>query len=226
MNIAVLGTGVVGKVLAGKLAALGHQVTLGTRDPEASLARREAGRFGEAPLVDWLGEHPAVRLATFAEAARHGELAFLATGGQVTLAAVALAGDGLDGKIVVDVTNPLDFSRGMPPTLAVCNDDSLGEQVQGALPRAQVVKALNTVNAALMVDPGGVGGGDHTLFVCGDDAGAKGRVTGLLREWFGWRDVIDLGDITNARGQEMLLPLWVRLYGAFGSPAFNFKVVR
>jgi predicted dinucleotide-binding enzyme len=114
----------------------------------------------------------------------------------------------------------------MPPSLTVCNTDSLGEQIQRAFPAARVVKALNTVNAQVMVDPAGVGGGDHDLFVCGDDAEAKRQVTDWLGEWFGWRNVVDLGDISTARGTEMLLPLWVRLWAALGTPRFNLKVVR
>jgi predicted dinucleotide-binding enzyme len=126
--------------------------------------------------------------------------------------------------LLIDVANPLDFSRGMPPTLSVCNTDSLGEQIQRALPALKVVKALNTTNASVMANPAAVGDGNHTLFVCGNDADAKARVTELVRS-FGWRDVVDVGDITAARGTEMLLPLWLRLYGAFKTPLFNFKVV-
>ena len=132
----------------------------------------------------------------------------------------------LDGKILIDVANPLDFSRGMPPSLTVCNTDSLGEQIQRAFPAVKVVKTLNTTNAFVMVDPAQVAGGDHTLFVSGNDAAAKTRVTELLEGWFGWKQVIDLGDITTARGTEMLLPIWIRLMGALKTPMFNFKIVR
>lgn len=127
---------------------------------------------------------------------------------------------------MLDVANPLDFSRGMPPTLTVCNTDSLAEQLQAAFPRLRVVKTLNTTNAMVMVNPGTVAGGDHSLFVCGNDAQAKASVTGWLGEWFGWRDVIDLGDVTAARGAEMILPIWIRLWGALGTPMFNFKIAR
>ncbi|MEQ1568431.1 MAG: NAD(P)-binding domain-containing protein [Myxococcota bacterium] len=227
MKIAVLGTGVVGKTLAAKLVALGHDVKIGTRDPDASRARTAPDSFGGPSLASFLAEHPAVSLATLPEAARHGELVFNATSGQGAVEAVRLAGAAaLDGKVVVDISNPLDFSRGMPPSLTVCNDDSLGEQVQRALPGSKVVKTLNTVNAYLMVDPGQLAAGDHTMFVCGDDAGAKATVTELLRGWFGWRDVIDLGGIAQSRGTEMYLPLWVRLYGALQNPTFSIKVVR
>jgi predicted dinucleotide-binding enzyme len=227
MKIGILGTAVVGKTLAGKLASLGHDVTIGTRDPAASRARTERGSFGEPPLSAFLAEHPTVGLGTFAEAAGHGEIVLNATSGQGALAALALAGAAnLDGKVLVDLSNPLDFSRGMPPTLTVCNDDSLGERIQRAFPRAKVVKTLNTVNADLMVAPALLAGGDHTMFVCGDDPGAKAAVTGYLKDWFGWRDVVDLGGIAMARGTEMYLPLWVRLYGALRTPMFSVKVVR
>jgi len=121
--------------------------------------------------------------------------------------------------------NPLDFSRGMPPSLSVCNTDSLGEQLQRTFPEVRVVKSLNTCNAKLMTAPGELKGGDHTMFVCGNDGGAKSQVKELLQA-FGWKDVIDLGDISNARGTEMVLPVWIRLMGALKTPVFNFKVVR
>jgi predicted dinucleotide-binding enzyme len=124
------------------------------------------------------------------------------------------------------VSNPLDFSQGFPPTLSVCNADSLAEQLQRAFPRVKVVKTLNTTTAALMVNPAAVGGGDHTMFVAGNDESARGAVARWLGEWFGWRDVIELGDLSNARGMEMLLPMWVRLMRTLGTPMFNFKIVR
>jgi predicted dinucleotide-binding enzyme len=227
MNIAILGTGIVGKTLAEKLDSLGHSVQLGTRDPEATLARNEPDMAGGPPLRVWLESHPKVTLAPFAEAARHGEIVIHSLSGQGALPGLKLAGAAaLAGKILVDVSNPLDFSKGMPPTLSVANTDSLGEQIQRELPNVKVVKTLNTVSAFLMVDPGSLAGAEHTLFVAGNDPGAKGEVTRLLKEWFGWKDVIDLGDISMARGTEMWLPLWVRLWGALGTPAFNLKIVR
>lgn len=227
MKLAILGTGIVGKTLADKLSALGHDVMIGTRDPAASRARTTPDAFGGPPLSTFLAEHPSVALGTLAEAARHGEIVLNATSGQGALQALEQSGaEHLAGKILVDISNPLDFSRGMPPSLTVCNDDSLGEQVQRAFPSAKVVKTLNTVNAYLMVAPGMLAGGDHTMFVCGDDADAKATVTTLLGEWFGWKDVIDLGGIAMSRGTEMYLPLWVRLYGALQNPMFSIKVVR
>ena len=166
-------------------------------------------------------------MGTFGEAATHGEVLLNATSGSGSLPALQAAGEeNLGDKILIDIANPLDFSQGMPPRLFIANDDSLGEQIQAAFPRMKVVKTLNTTNTSVMAAPGKLAGGDHTMFVCGNDAEAKDRVTTWLREWFGWRDVIDLGDITNARGTEMLLPIWVRLWGALGTPTFNFKVVR
>jgi len=132
----------------------------------------------------------------------------------------------LAGKILVDIANPLDFSKGMPPTLAICNTDSLGERIQATFPAARVVKTLNTVNASVMVNPRQVADGDHHVFLSGNDADAKARVTTLLREDFGWRHVLDLGDISTARGTEMLLPIWIRLWSALGTHLFNLKLVR
>jgi 8-hydroxy-5-deazaflavin:NADPH oxidoreductase len=226
MRIAVLGTGVVGQTVAGKLASLGHEVALGTRDPAATLARTEPGAFGNPSFADWSRANPAVRVATFADAASGAELVVNASAGAASLQVLAQAGaENLDGKILVDISNPLDFSQGMPPRLTVCNDDSLGEQIQRAYPGAKVVKTLNTVNAFLMVDPRQLADGEHTMFVCGDDPEAKAQVTGLL-EAFGWKDVIDLGGISMARGTEMMLPLWVRIWGATQNPMFSFRVVR
>ncbi|MFN0249646.1 MAG: NADPH-dependent F420 reductase [Kofleriaceae bacterium] len=227
MKIGVLGSGIVAKTIAGKLDSLGHAVKLGTRDVEATLARNEPDMTGGPPLRTWLESHPRVALATHAEAAAYGDIVVNALSGQGALAGLRAAGESnLSGKILIDISNPLDFSKGFPPTLTVSNTDSLGEQIQAALPTTKVVKTLNTVNAFLMVDPQQLAAGDHTMFVCGNDAGAKAEVTRILKEGFGWKDVVDLGDITNARGSEMWLPLWVRLYGALKTPMFGLKVVR
>ena len=226
MKIAVLGTGTVGRTVAAKLADLGHDVVVGTRDPHATLARFEPDAMGNPPFPVWHAEHPAVRLVTYAEAAADGEFVVNATGGAGSLAAVAQAGAAnLAGKVLLDISNPLDFSRGFPPTLFVKDDDSLAEQIQRAVPDARVVKSLNTMTAALMVDPNRVGGGDHSTFVSGDDPAAKRAVVDLLSS-MGHTDVIDLGDLSTARGAEMLLPIWVRLMGALGTPYFNFKIAR
>jgi len=227
MNIGIFGTGMVAKSIAGKLASLGHSVKLGTREVKATLARSEPDMAGGPPLRTWLESNPSVALGTYAEAAAHGELVVCALSGQGALPGLQQAGtEALAGKILIDISNPLDFSKGMPPSLSVANTDSLGEQIQRAFPATKVVKTLNTVNAFLMADPQQLAGGDHSMVVCGNDAGAKAEVTRILKDWFGWKDVIDLGDITNARGSEMFLPLWVRLYGALQTPMFNIKIVR
>lgn len=216
MRVGVLGTGMVGRTIATRLVELGHAVMMGSRS-----AQSEA-------LVDWLDEaggEPGG--GTFAEAASSAELVFNCTAGGASLEALAAAGaDSLAGKTLVDVANPLDFSKGMPPLLSVCNGDSLGEQIQAAYPQSRVVKALNTVNHLVMTDPGRVPG-DHDIFICGDDDGAKLEVATLL-ESFGWpRDsILDLGDISGARGTEMYLPLWLRLYGTFDGGDLNIKVRR
>lgn len=227
MKIGILGTGMVGQTLSAKLDELGHGVMIGTRDVAQTQARNEPHPYGLPPFSAWHAEHQGVRLGTFAEAARHGEAVINATNGTGSLNALRRAGEqNLAGKVLIDVSNPLDFSQGMPPSLAVCNTDSTGEQIQRALPAVKVVKALNTVTASLMVNPSLVNGGDHTLFICGNDAEAKAQVAAWLREWFGWRDLLDLGDITSARGMEMYLPLWLRAWGALGTGVFNVQVVK
>jgi predicted dinucleotide-binding enzyme len=199
MRIGVLGTGTVGRTIAAKLRELGHDVLVGSRSA------------GDDAVP-------------FADAAAHGELVFNCTAGAASLEALGAAGEeNLTGKVLVDVTLPLDFSQGSPPRLFVCNDDSLGEQIQRAWPEARVVKTLNTVNAAVMVDP--IPG--TNLFVCGNEEEAKAQVGELLQS-FGWPAdaIIDLGDISNARATEMYLPLWIRMMGALGTAHFNITVVQ
>ncbi|MGF1661485.1 MAG: NADPH-dependent F420 reductase [Kineosporiaceae bacterium] len=226
MKVAVLGTGSVGRVLAGKLSALGHDVVVGTRDPQATAGRSGADGYGNPPWRDWAAGHPGVRLAGYAAAASGADLVVNATAGGVSVAALRAAGlAAMPGVVVLDIANPLDHSAGFPPTLFVTGTDSLGERIQAAFPQARVVKSLNTMAADLMVDPGGLREGDHTVFVSGDDDAAKAQVTALLRS-FGHTDVVDLGDITTARGTEALLPAWLRLFTALGTPHFQFKVVR
>ncbi|CAM5380311.1 NADPH-dependent F420 reductase [Leifsonia shinshuensis] len=225
MNIAAFGTGVVGRTLAARLSELGHTVTIGTRDPEATLARPEPDRMSGETFAAWAQRHPGVGVATFADAAAGADVILNATNGGASLDVLALAGAAnLAGKVIVDIANPLDFSKGMPPTLFVKDTDSLAEQLQRAYPDAHVVKALNTLNAGLMADPSALSD-PGTLFIAGDDADAKAVTTGLLRE-LGHTDIIDLGDLTAARGTEMLLPIWLRLMGTLGTAAFNFKIVR
>jgi 8-hydroxy-5-deazaflavin:NADPH oxidoreductase len=215
MRIGVLGTGMVGEAIGDKLIALGHEVRMGARsesNPKASAFRT---RHGER------ASH-----GTFADAARFGELVFLCARGDVALDVLALATrEALRDKILIDVTNPLRSEGGGIPTLFVSNDDSLGEQIQRALPDVRVIKTLNTMNCAVMVDASSIQG-PHAVFVCGNDADAKARVTTLLRDGFGHRDVLDLGDITGARATEGLMPLWLRLWGLLGTDKFNFAISR
>jgi hypothetical protein len=226
MRIAVFGTGMVGQTLAARLAELGHDVMVGTRDVAQALARKEPDSRGTPGFGAWHAGHPKVQVGTLPQAGAHGEMLVNATSGGAGLDVLRQAGaERLSGKVLIDVANPLDFSKGMPPSLSVCNTDSLAEQIQKAFPSLKVVKTLNTTNASVMTNPAAVGDGNHTLFICGNDAGAKARVTELVRS-FGWKDVVDLGDITGARGAEMLLPLWLRLFGVLKTPLFNFKVVR
>jgi predicted dinucleotide-binding enzyme len=226
MKIGVLGTGTVGRTLAGALAGLGHNVVIGTRDPQATFARSGPDSRGAPPFSEWHAANQEIPLETFAEAAAASELVVNATRGAGTLAALGFAGSAnLSRKVLVDVSNALDFSQGMPPVLNPVNTDSLGERIQRSFPDARVVKTLNTMNAGLMVDPGRLAGGDHSVFVSGDDAEAKAVVTGLLQE-LGHRDIIDLGDITTARAAEMMMPAWLRLYSVLGTLDFNFRIVR
>ncbi|WP_433354896.1 NADPH-dependent F420 reductase [Micromonospora saelicesensis] len=217
MRIAVLGTGSVGQAIAARTAELGHQVTIGTRD----VAATRAGDYAA-----WSAQHPEVGLATLAEAASAAELVVNATNGNGSLPALTAAGaPNLAGKVLLDIANPLDFGAGFPPTLSVHNTDSLAERIQREFPQTLVVKSLNTLTAELMVHPRQLADGEHSVFVSGDDAEAKRIVTGLLIS-FGHTDVIDLGDLSTARGTEMLLPLWLRLYGRLDTAVFNLKLVR
>ena len=226
MKIAVLGTGTVGQAIAARLAELGHAVTMGTRQVEATLARTGPEGMGNPSFAEWSAAHADLGVETYAVASAGAAVVVNATSGAGSLEALSTAGaENLAGKVVIDISNPLDFSQGFPPTLSVKDTDSLGEQIQRAFPDAKVVKTLNTMTAALMVHPAQLADGDHSVFVSGDDDDAKAIVTDLLHS-MGHRDVIDLGDITTARGAEMWLPLWLRVMGALGTPIFNVKIVR
>jgi predicted dinucleotide-binding enzyme len=216
MEIGVLGTGMVGRTIATKLASLGHEIRMGSR------------KAGNEDAVAWVTEAgKGASEGTFADAAQFGELVLNCTAGVASVDALTAAGaDNLADKVLVDIANPLDFSQGMPPTLAVCNDDSLGERIQATFPEARVVKTLNTMNCQVMVDPARVPG-EHSVFVSGDDDSAKREVTALLGG-FGWpkERIIDLGGISTARGTEMYLPLWLSLYGQLQTGDFNIGVIR
>jgi predicted dinucleotide-binding enzyme len=215
MKIGVFGTGMVGNAIATKLIQLGHSVRMGSRTSDNPKA------------TEWVKTNgPNASQGTFNDAAAHGEIFFNCTAGIASLEALKLAGaDNLRGKILVDIANPLDFSKGMPPTLSVCNTDSLGEQIQRTFRETKVVKTLNTVNCNVMVKPSLVPG-DHDMFLCGNDSEAKAKVTDILKTWFGWRSVIDLGDLSNARVMEMWVLMWVRLWGRFQTANLNLRIVK
>ena len=213
MKIAVLGTGEVGRRLATKLASLGHEVTIGSRTADNAEAAKWAAQYG--------GAH-----ATFADAARAAELVVNATGGLVSLAVLEAAGaENLRDKVLIDVSNALDFSDGFPPKVVTPDGASLAEQLQKAFPETRIVKTLNTVNNVVMVDPGRIPG-HHTVFLSGNDEHAKAQVAALLRS-FGWApaQITDLGDLSSARATELLMPLWLRLHGVLGPVDFNISVV-
>jgi len=228
MNIGILGTGGVARAIAAKLVSLGHTVTLGTRNVEETKNRTKGDAMGNASFQEWIGKNASVKLATYADAAAFGELLVNATSGMGSLSALTSAGEkNLNGKVLIDISNPLDFSKGFPPSLSVVNTDSIGEQIQRTFPNVKVVKALNTLSNPLMVNPSIVNNGDHTLPICGDDDEAKKKVISLLNT-FGWKseNIFDLGDITNARGTEAFLLLWVRMFGKLQTPMFQIKLVK
>jgi predicted dinucleotide-binding enzyme len=215
MKIGILGTGIVGNTLGNKLIQLDHEVKMGSRSANNEKA---------AAWVDSNGIKASQ--GTFEDASKHGEIVFNCTSGGGAIEALKMAGEkNLAGKILVDVTNPLDFSKGMPPTLSIINNDSLGETIQRTFPNSKVVKALNTISCRIMTDPASLPG-DSDLFICGNDPEAKAKVTDILKNWFGWKSVIDLGDITNSRGTEQYLALWVRLMGILKTPDFNIHIVK
>ena len=212
MKIAVLGTGVAGRTLALGFQRLGHEVVIGTRDPATTRARE-----------DWTLD---IALQPYDEVAVDADMVVNVTNGRGSLSALGMVGaETLAGKVILDVANPLDFSSGFPPTLTVKDTDSLAEQIARAFPEARVVKALNTVTAAVMVDPSRVGDGSTTMFLAGDDASARSAVRELLGE-LGWQDVVEFEELSAARGMEMWLPFWVRLMGRLGTADFNLKIVR
>jgi predicted dinucleotide-binding enzyme len=211
----VLGTGTVGQTLAGKLVSLGHEVMMGSR------------QSGNEVAVAWVkSAGGSASEGTFSDAAAFGETVINATNGAASLDALKAAGaENLDGKVLIDVANPLDFSGGLPPTLTVGNTDSLGEQIQREFPEAKVVKTLNTMAADVMVEPSLVPD-SHNVLVAGEDADARAQVSGMLQE-FGWpaEDVLDLGSIVAARGMEAYVTLWLRFWAASGTRILNIKLL-
>ncbi|MGE5348885.1 MAG: NADPH-dependent F420 reductase [Actinomycetota bacterium] len=229
-KIAILGTGSVGQTFASRFIALGYDVMIGTRNVTEKNAETASSGYGSQPFKEWHSLNKQVRLGTFKEASAFGEILLNATKGSSSVDALKLAGaENLKGKVLIDVANPLDSSKGMPPTLLpeLSNTNSLGEEIQRTFPDLKVVKTLNTMWNGLMVAPDMLNNGDHVVFICGNSEDAKETVRDILRS-FGWKDgnILDLGDITSARGTEMYLPLWLRIFGATNNGAFNIKVVR
>ena len=223
MKIGIIGSGVVAQTLGGRLSELGHDVALGTRDP----SKLDQKKNMAGSLRDWLAKvNNKGRVLSFKEAAAHAELLINATHGQVSVEALQMADAGkLGSMVLIDVANELDFSKGMPPGVLSSQERCLAERIQSAFPNLRVVKSLNTMSAAIMVNPRSLKEGDHTIFVAGDDRDAKAKVSELLKS-FGWSDILDLGALSAARGPEMYLALWVRLYGSLQNGNINIKVQR
>jgi predicted dinucleotide-binding enzyme len=215
-KIGVLGTGVVGNTIGSKMISLGYEVKMGSRTSANEKAQ------------EWVKSNgPKASNGTFEEVAKFADIIFNCTKGEVTLEVFKLAEPAnFKGKVLIDISNPLDFSQGFPPFLTpqFANTNSLGEEIQKILPDTHVVKSLNIVNCEVMVNAA-KSGGDPTMFVAGNNENAKAEVQSILKQ-FGWNDIIDLGDITNARGMEMMLPIWVRLYGATKNGYLAFKIIR
>lgn len=215
-KIGVLGTGMVGKTIANKLLQLGYEVKMGSRTSNNEKA------------LNWLrAAGPNAQIGTFEEVTIQSDILFNCTKGASVEEAIRLAGiENLKSKIVIDLSNPLDFSNGMPPTLIpqYANSWSMGEAIQQLCPETFVVKTLNMVNCEVMVNAA-LAGDNASMFVCGNDSESKLIVSKLLQE-FGWNDIIDLGDIGASRGMEMLLPIWLRLWKATGTGHLAFKIVR
>jgi 8-hydroxy-5-deazaflavin:NADPH oxidoreductase len=216
MKVAIIGSGIIGQTLGKKLVELGHDVVLGTRDPN----KLDEAKGWAGSLDDWLNAvGNKATVATFAAAAAQGEIIINATHGMASLAALQIAGvENLQNKILIDVANELDFSQGMPPRSLAADETFLGEKIQAAFPDTKVVKTLNTMNCQMMVDPKQLADGNHTVFIGGNDADAKAKVTELLQS-FGWTD------ITSARSTEMMMPIWLRAFGKLGNVPYNFKIV-
>lgn len=217
MKIGILGTGMVGDAIGSRLIETGHAVMIGSRTANNEKAAAFVTKYGNGKAS----------AGTFADAAAYGEIVFNCTRGTESLNVLKGVGEkNLSGKVLVDISNPLDFSHGMPPTLSVSNTSSLAEEIQKTFPGAKVVKSLNTMNCRIMVNPGSVNSGDHNVFISGNDGTAKKQVAGILKS-FGWKEnnIIDLGDIKTARGAEMYLPLWLSIMGSGNSGSFNIKIV-
>lgn len=227
-TISIIGTGIVGQTLASKFITLGYDVMIGSRNMSERLESTRKDAMGNPSFSEWYAQNRSVKLGNLVNTVAFSDTIMNCTPGAGSVNTLKLV-DTADykGKILIDVSNPLDFSKGMPPSLIpeYCNTNSLGESIQNSFPDARVVKALNTTWCGLMVNPGLVNNGDHSTFICGNDASAKEHVKGILMS-FGWQEknIIDLGDITAARAVEMYLPLWARIFGATKNGTFNIKI--
>ncbi|MBR9861163.1 NAD(P)-binding domain-containing protein [bacterium] len=223
MKITIIGTGMVGRILAPRILEMGHEVTMETRNVSETLKRS----LGESSFKDWMGENEELHLARFGDSCSIADVIINATNGRNSIAALQIAGkSNLKGQTILDLSNPLEFRPGEPPSLFVSNTDSLGEQIQREFPESHIVKSLNTLTAGLMLNPKKLDG-NHVVFVCGDNSRAKQNVVTFL-ESAGWtsQSIIDLGDIKGCRGMEQSLPLWLRLWQTLGTLDFNFNVVK
>ncbi|MFX1479893.1 MAG: NADPH-dependent F420 reductase [Promethearchaeota archaeon] len=224
MKIGIIGSSNVAQTIGEKFLSLEHEVMISSRD-----VSKDKGELPSAE--DWVKKQIkkgfTASAGSFSEAAKFGELLFNCTEGKYSMLALETAGkENMKGKILIDLANPLDFSQGFPPTLSVVNDYSLGEQIQESFPETKVVKTLNTVTVALMINPDMLNA-SHTLFICGNDEEAKKWVKEeLLTKWFGWKDIIDLGDIKGSRGMEMYLMLWIRIYDILDTANFNLRIIK
>ncbi len=230
MKAGIIGTGTVGRTIATKLTELNYEVMMGTRNVMDKLAATTKDNYGNPPFGEWHNQNITVKLGTFFEAASFGDIVFNATNGSSSVTALIMAGEkNLSRKVLVDISNPLDFSKGMPPTLlpGLNNTSSLAEEIQKTFPEAKVVKTLNTMWCGLMVNPNMIGNGNHINFISGNDMAAKDVVKKLLKE-FGWKEesIIDLGDISGSRATEAFVTLWIRVRGVLNTGAFNFGLIR
>jgi len=230
MKITILGTGGVGRSFAEKLTSLDHQVMMGTRNVQDTLHKNTTDSYGNPPFSEWHKANESVLIEPFAKAVQFGKIIINALQGAKVLPVFeSCNSDDLNGKIIIDISNPLDFSKGFPPSLidGLNNTNSLGEELQKLLPGSKVVKTLNTMYNGIMINPNMINNGNHTNYICGNDTNAKETVVSILKD-FGWKkeNILDLGDITNARGTESTLLIWTRIYGATNNGAFNMNIVK
>jgi 8-hydroxy-5-deazaflavin:NADPH oxidoreductase len=224
MNISILGTGIVGRSHAEKLSSLGHTIFIGTNSVEKTRTSTKSDDMGNPAYGVWAISHPEIQLVSFQEAVNASDIVINALKGEISVQILSVYDQTLIGKILIDISNPLDFSTGMPPTLFVSNTDSLGEQIQRTLPKTNVIKTFNTMSAPVQVNPKSLAHGEHTIFLCGNDLVAKNTVISLIKS-YGWTHIIDLGDIRASRGMEMLLPNWLSIWQKYNTPLFNIKIV-